>query len=149
MGLNSRGATHPKMIQSAADVLSGFESCEIEIVDPNTNSGNDNFNVWTNETGSEPNVVWSGSAQMQVFRQTLTLEIPAGGMTQVRSARFTISDEVAPYVPGGFIVRVTAVDSNRNADAMNYQYTVTSGIRAPHAFTTTLECEVDMRVKVT
>lgn len=96
MGLNSRGATHPKMIQSAADVLSGFESCEIEIVDPNTNSGNDNFNVWTNETGSEPNVVWSGSAQMQVFRQTLTLEIPAGGMTQVRSARFTISDEVAP-----------------------------------------------------
>jgi hypothetical protein len=134
------------MTVHASKVFSGFEACDIQIFNPRTNTGDENFNPWTNDTGSDPILIWSGSAQMQVFRQTLTVEIPAGGMTQIRSARFTISDLTLPPVPKGFVVKIVAIDSNLNEDAANYQYTVTGGLQAPYGFTTTLECEVDMGV---
>jgi len=149
VGINARSAFHPKTAQAAGAVLSGFEACEIEVFNPNTKSAEAQFDPWTNDTGSDPITIWAGSAQMQVFRQTLTMEIPAGGMTQVRSARFTISDLTLPPVPKGFMVRITAIDSDANVDAANYVYVITGGIQAPLGFTTTLECEVDMAGLIT
>lgn len=146
MGINARPSVHPRVAGHVASSFSGFEICSIQIIDPNTMSGNDNFEPWTNATGSTPAVVWSGRAQMQIFRQTLTVEVPAGGMTQVRSARFTIHGSTVPVIPRGFIVRVTSVDPAGSQDAMSYQYVVTSALEAPTAFSSTLECEVDMGV---
>jgi hypothetical protein len=145
MGINARSAVHPRFTRHSADVLRSFAWCEFQLIDPNTPTGNANFDVWTNTTDSEPVILWQGRGQMQVFRQTLNAEIPAGGITQVRSLRFTVpmADMQGIMIRKGLRIRIVAVDANGDQDVMSYVYTVTSGVGAVLGWSRTIEAEVD------
>lgn len=145
MGINKRDSVHPRWTRFAAPTLEGFCWATFELIDPNTDTANANYDVWTNATGSSPTIVWSGKGQMQVFRQTLNAEIPAGGITQIRSLRFTvpIGNMAGVSVRKGMRIRITAVDPMGDQEVMNYVYTVTSGVGAVLGWTRTIEAEVD------
>ena len=152
MGINARSAIHPRWTSFAAPVLRGFAWTKFRIIDPNTATGDDHFDPWTNGTNSDPVVLWEGWGQMQVFRQTLNVEIPAGGITQIRSLRFTVAhpdiEGVIGAVRKGQTLRVVEVKSTGDEDVMNYLYTVTSGVGATLGWTRTIEAEVDTGVVV-
>lgn len=153
MGLNNRGVLHPRYIDHVAPTLAGFAVCTIRIIDPNTNSAVAGFDPWKKTmTGPGPSTIWEGKAQMQVFRQTLNAETPAGGITQIRSLRFTIPltaiRTLGTRIKKGQQVRVFAVDAIADDDVMSYQYTITSGVGAALGFTRTIEAETNVSVVV-
>lgn len=152
MGINARSAIHPRWTRFASPVLRSFAWTRFRIIDPETATGSQNFNPWTNDTASEPIIIWEGWGQMQVFRQTLNAEIPAGGITQVRSLRFTIPHAdlttlVRP-IRKGLTLRVMEVKDLGDDDVLGYQYTVTSGVGATLGWTRTIEAEVDVGVTI-
>lgn len=89
---------------------------------------------------------------MQVFRQTLNAEIPAGGITQVRSLRFTVphsdQDTLVTAIRKGMTLHVTDIKGLGDNDVMGYQYTVTSAVGATLGWTRTIEAEVDVGVVI-
>ncbi len=152
MGINARSALHPTWTRFAAPVLRSFAWTRFQIINPNTASGSIHFDPWTNATDSDPAVIWEGWGQMQVFRQTLNAEIPAGGITQVRSLRFTVPHRdfgaAAPHIRKGLTIRVLEVKDTGDEDVQGYQYTITSGVGATLGWTRTIEAEVDAGVVV-
>lgn len=152
MGINARPSVHPRWTRFAGAVLRGFGWAQFQIIDPNTDTGNAGFNVWDNTTGSAPEVVWTGWGQMQVFRQTLNAEIPAGGITQIRSLRFTVPHgditSITRPIRKGMLVRVIDVKDLADDDVMTYRYTITSGVGATMGWTRTIEAEVDVSVVI-
>lgn len=90
-------------------------------------------------------LLWTGPAQMQVYRQALTVDDVAGSVTQLRSVRFTM-DLAATNFPirKGMVVRI--VSSEFNTMDTTYEYTVTSGANSPLAFKRTIEAETDQAV---
>ena len=152
MGINNRAAIHPRWTSFTAPVLRGFAWTRFRIIDPETETGDAHFNPWTNATDSDPIVLWDGWGQMQVFRQILTVEISAGGITQIRSLRFTVPHADIQAVSGlirkGLQLRVMEVKDSGDDEVMGYQYTVTSGVGATLGWTRTIEAEVDTGVIV-
>lgn len=152
MGINARSAIHPRWTRFAAPVLRSFAWTKFRIIDPNTATADAHFEPWTNTTGSDPVALWEGWGQMQVFRQTLNAEIPAGGITQVRSLRFTVPHTDAANIAGvirkGLTLRVVEVRETGDDDVLYYQYTITSGVGATLGWTRTIEAEVDTGVTV-
>lgn len=143
--LAARGSVHPRWTRHAATALDGFNNCLVAIYDPNTERDNDSFNIYLNKSTAAPTELWRGMGQLQVFRQTLNAEMPAGSITQVRSVRITVPLD-GPTVPirKGLIVRV--LECEHDDDATKYQYTVTSGLNSGLAFKRTIEAEADMGV---
>ena len=147
--LNNRSALDPRWTKWALPTLKAFETCVLAIYDPESETSGDNFNPYSaphNET-SAPVILWTGTGQLQVFRQSLTADDVAGSVTQVRSVRFTV-DLNGPNIPvrKGLIVRVLSCP--HDPDAEKYEYTVTSGINSGLAFKRTIEAETDMSVIV-
>lgn len=143
--LNNRSAVDPRWATWALRTLESFETCLIAIYDPNSETNGINFNPFLPPpNGTSPATkLWAGSAQMQVYRQTLTMDDVAGSVTQVRSVRFT-ADLNGPNFPvrKGLIVRITSCP--HDPDAENYEYIVTSGLNSGLAWKRTIEAEVDM-----
>ena len=150
--INSRSAVHPRWTTFAAPVLRSFAWTQFQIIDPAYNTANSNFDVWSNAADSSPVVLWTGWGQMQVFRQTLNAEIPAGGITQIRSLRFTVPHKditgLASVIRKGLIVKVIGVEPGGDDDVMTYLYTITSGVGATLGWTRTIEAEVDAGVTI-
>lgn len=93
----------------------------------------------------KPTLLWTGRAQMQVYRQSLTVDDVAGSVTQLRSVRFTMSLEDTQFIiRKGMIVRVTATD--HDSQDIQYEYTVTSAANSGLAWKRTIEAETDMMV---
>lgn len=169
--LNSRSALHPRWTRSPLTVLRAFESVMISIFDPNSELsgwgydpyapvGGDGFGFGEGPFGEDsfggggagypggtsvPTELWRGSAQMQVFRQTLNADDVAGSVTQLRSVRFT-ADLDGPGFPvrKGLIVRVTSCPHDPAAES--FEYIVTSGLNSGLAFKRTIETESDQSV---
>jgi hypothetical protein len=145
LNLNSRPAIDPRWIESVQSPLDGFVSCEIELLDMNLAEQDTDYDWRTNtSTGSAPEVLFSGSAQVQVYRFTLTMDAPVGSVDQVRNARFTVNpnDFGDIDVRKGQQVRVTACEVNPSL--MTYQFVVNSGLNSGLNFRRTIETEVDM-----
>lgn len=147
MGAMNRGSVDPRWQAHHRGVLAGFKNAIIQIIDPNTTLADVGYSAWTN-TALNPNapiVMWEGAAQLQVFRQTLNAEVPAGAITQVRSVRFTVPiDGPVEPVRKGLIVKVLSCSGD--PDATRYQYTVTSGLGSGLGWDRTIEAESDMSV---
>lgn len=147
--LNNRSALDPRWGRWALRTLDAFESCIISIYDMNTEDAGRDFHPFAPPGGqvSRSTKLFTGPAQMQVYRQTLTMDDVAGSVTQVRSVRFTTGLDGPNFpVRKGLVVRV---DSNpHDPDAENYEYIVTSGLNSGLAWKRTIECEVDMAVIV-
>lgn len=93
----------------------------------------------------KPTLLWTGPAQMQVYRQSLTVDDVAGSVTQIRSVRFTMSLEETQFIiRKGMIVRVVATDYD--SQDIQYEYTVTSAANSGLAWKRTIEAETDMMV---
>lgn len=147
MALNSRKTIHPQFTRHPHKTLKGFANVYLAVLDPNTREDDAEFDVILNSTTAAPTELWRGWGQMAVFRQTLNAEIPAGAITQIRSARFTVPLEIPVPVRKGLIVRVLYCANDQ--DATQYQFTVTSGINSGLSFERTIEAEVDMGVILT
>lgn len=145
--LNNRGSLDPRWTSWGLNALAAFANCVIAIYDPNSDVNGDNFDPYNNSPTSAPTLLWQGSGQMAVFRQTLNADDVAGSVTQVRSVRFTV-DLNGPNLPvrKGLIVRV--IECPHDPDAEKYEYTVTSGINSGLAWKRTIEAESDMSVIV-
>lgn len=144
MGMNNRRSVDPRWTAHTARPLEGFLSVVIQLIDPNRNAPRPGaYNPVLNNASDTAILAWEGPGQMQVFRQTLNAEQPAGGITQIRSLRFTVPIN-GPQIPvrKGMLIRV--IDCPNDDDATRYQYTVTSGINSGLAFMRTIEAESDM-----
>lgn len=169
--LNSRSALHPLWTKAPLRVLRAFESCIIAIFDPTSELNGLDFDPYSTGGATSPGfgdggfgetafgggiggggnvtgrgtLVYTGPAQMQVFRQSLNADDVAGSITQLRSVRFTTLLE-GPNLPvrKGLIVRVTSCP--HDPDATMYEYVVTSGINSGLAWKRTIETESDMQV---
>lgn len=170
--LNSRSALHPRWTYAPLRPLLAFEQCVIAIFDPNSRNSGDNYNPYATSgegygfglggfgedtfggTGSGgprplgtsiPIKLWEGPAQLQVYRQSLTVDDVAGSVNQLRSVRITASKEgVAMPIRKGLIVRV--ISCELNPTLLSYEVTVTSGMGSALAWKRTIEGEVDMSV---
>lgn len=146
--LNNRASLHPLWTKAPLRPLEGFASAIIAIFEPNGELDGRDYNPFTNRDTNPMVEMWRGKGQLQVFRQTLNADGPAGSVTQVRSVRFTIPLEANAFpVRKGLVVRV--IECEHDPDATNYEYTVTSGINSGLAFKRTIEAESDMSVIVT
>lgn len=146
--LNNRSAVDPRWTRWGLRTLDAFANCIIAIYDPNSETAGENWDVYAGpaDTGV-PTLMWQGGGQMQVFRQTLTMDDVAGSVTQVRSVRFTVDLE-GPDLPvrKGLIVRVLSCP--HDPDAEKYEYIVGSGLNSGLAWKRTIEAETDMGVIV-
>lgn len=143
--LNNRSSLDPRWTKWALGTLKGFESVLIAIYDMNTENAGEDFSPFRPPSGQmgPSTKLFEGSAQMQVYRQTLTMDDVAGSVTQVRSVRFT-TELHGPNFPvrKGLVVRITSCP--HDPDAENYEYIVVSGLNSGLAWKRTIECEVDM-----
>lgn len=148
MNLNSRKSVHPRWTTWGVGPLSAFATCTIGIYDPNNEDNGDNFDPYGPPVNNASILLWSGEAQMQVFRQTLNADDVAGSVTQLRSVRFTAPLD-GPDMPvrKGLIVRVLQCDHDPAAE--QYEYIVVSGLNSGLAWKRTIETEVDQAVLVT
>lgn len=147
--LNNRSALDPRWTRWALGTLAAFESCIISIYDMNTENAGQDFNPFAAPGGqvSRSTKLYTGKAQMQVYRQTLTMDDVAGSVTQVRSVRFTTPLDGPNFpVRKGLIVRIDSCP--HDPDAEKYEYIVVSGLNSGLAWKRTIECEVDMSVIV-
>ena len=104
--------------------------------------------AWTT-TGARTRVrtqsLWSGEAQAQVYRFTLTMDAPVGSVDQVRNVRFTADargELNSLDIRKGMRVRVVSCEKNPSLE--RYQYVVNSGLNSGSNFRRTIETEVDM-----
>ena len=146
--LNNRSSVDPRWTRWALRTLDGFANCVIAIYDPNSENTSGDWNVFAGPGGTaKATLLWQGKGQMQVFRQTLTMDDVAGSVTQVRSVRFTVDLE-GPNLPvrRGLIVRV--ISCPHDPDAEKYEYVVASGLNSGLAWKRTIEAESDMSAVV-
>lgn len=145
--LARRPALHPDWTTWGLTPLAAFANTIIAIFDPNSDLNGMDYNPFKANSTSKPKLLWQGSGQLAVFRQTLYADDVAGSVTQVRSVRFTVPLD-GPDLPvrKGLIVRVISCEHDR--DAEQYEYTVTSGINSGLAWKRTIEAESDMAVIV-
>lgn len=166
--LNSRSALHPRWTKAPLRALAAFEECIIAIFDPNSTDSGDNYDPYATtgtafgfgeggfgEGGfggvggslgtSLPILLWSGPAQFQVYRQSLTVDDVAGSVNQLRSVRIAAPAD-GPLMPlrKGLIVRVISCPLNPTLEA--YEVTVTSGMSSALAWKRVIEGEVDQSV---
>jgi hypothetical protein len=144
--LNNRKALHPRWQTWALNTLSAFEACVIAIYDPNSEINGADYDPYDTENStSAPTLLWEGSGQMQVFRQSLTVDDVAGSTAQVSSIRFTVAKD-GPEMPvaKGLIVRV--VECEQDPSLTLYEFTVARGINSGLAWKRTIEAEVDTGV---
>jgi hypothetical protein len=146
--LNNRKSVDPRWTRWALKTLDGFATCVVAIYDPNISDDGDTYNPYAAPTTTEPTMLWRGPGQLQVFRQTLNADDVAGSITQIRSIRFTVPLD-GPQVPvrKGLLVRV--IECEHDPQAVEYEYTVTSGINSGLAWKRTIEAESDQSVFVT
>lgn len=145
VNLNKRPVIDPRWKTSVQSPLDGFLNCEIELLDMHLDEDGVGYNPVTNTGGdSAPEVLFSGSAQMQVYRFTLTMDAPVGSVDQVRNARFTVRlDEIGDVdIRKGQRVRITSCPDDPALE--RFQYVVNSGFNSGSAFRRTIETEVDM-----
>lgn len=142
--LNNRQALDPRWTSWALPTLRAFENTIIAIYSPNSDINGNDWSPYSGPGGtSRPTLLWQGPAQMQVFRQTLTMDDVAGSVTQVRSVRFTSNlERVDLPVRKGLIVRVLAAP--HDPDSEKYEYVVVSGLNSGLAWKRTIETESDM-----
>lgn len=149
MGINSRKPMDPRWVDTGASVMEGFENCIIQILDMNSEDDRDTFDPYA-KTGAQsaPSaVLWEGPAQMQVYRQTLNADDVAGGLTHLRSIRFTTSKRGIVFpVRKGLIVHIISCPNDPILET--YEYVVTSGLNGAVAWRRTIECESDMIARV-
>lgn len=152
MGVNQRSALHPRWGRFASPIIRGFGTAKVRIIQPETATGAANFNPWTNHTDSTPITIWEGWATMDVFRQTLYAELPAGSITQLRSIRFVVPNgdiaSLTTPIRKGHIVKVINVAEGSDHEIQSYQYTITSAIGGANGWGRTIEAEADQGVIV-
>lgn len=149
MGINARKPTHPRWSATGDFVMEGFENCTIKILDPNSKVDRDTFDPYAagGELSAPSTLLWEGSAQMQVYRQTLNADDVAGGVTHLRSIRFTTTKKGIVFpVRKGLIVHITSCPNDPSLET--YEYIVTSGLNGALAWRRTIECESDMMARV-
>lgn len=147
--LNNRPVLHRDWVTFALPTLAGFHACVIAIFDPRNAEPKTPIDPYrktpSGNVTARPRKVWEGEAQLQLYRQSLTMDDVAGSVTQVRSVRIELPlDAVAEPIREGFIVRV--IDDPRTQVSERYEYTVTSGLNSPLAWKRTIEAESDQRV---
>lgn len=152
--LNSRSALHPRWTKAPLSVLRAFEAVVIAIFDPRNAAPGPAVDPYANRRGTPPvdgnmtqvgELMWMGDAQMQVYRQALTVDDVAGSVTQLRSVRFTMDlDDTDFIIRKGMIVRI--ISSKFDTQDTLYEYTVTSAANSALAFKRTIEAESDMSV---
>lgn len=146
MGINNRSAIHPRWVRSADPVLDGFINCTISLYDAQLlQDGAQSYDWRTNtNANADPTLLFTGEAQLQVYRFTLVMDAPAGSVDQVRNARFTIEHEdiANVVVRKGQRIFVDACENDHTLE--KYQYVVNSGFNSGSSFRRTIETEVDM-----
>lgn len=145
MGINNRPSVHPRWNRSADHPLGGFINCTISLYDAQLLQDGAGYDWRTNaNANSDPTLLFSGEAQMQVYRFTLVMDAPAGSVDQVRNARFTIdhADIEGVVIRKGQRIFIDACESDSTLE--KYQYVVNSGFNSGSAFRRTIETEVDM-----
>lgn len=125
--------------------MDGFINCTIALIDEKYELDGADYNWYTNEdSGSTPVILWTGPAQAQIYRFTLTMDAPVGAVDQVRTVRFTVD---APEVQGLDIrkgMQVRVLEAPLNPSLVTYQFVVNSGLNSGIPFRRTIETEVDM-----
>lgn len=145
MNLNKRPAIDPRWIDAAQPTLDGFINCTIELLDMNHVEDGQDYDWRTNQGANvEPEVLFTGEAQIQVYRFTLTMDAPVGSVDQTRNARFTVNhpDIAGVDVRKGQRVVVTSCPNDPALE--RFQYVVNSGFNSGSSFRRTIETEVDM-----
>jgi hypothetical protein len=145
MGINARGSVDPRWRRAADYTLSGWVNCTISLYDAqllNDGTGYD----WRTNTGAnaDPTLLFTGEAQMQVYRFTLVMDAPAGSVDQVRNARFTIAHTDIEGVTVRKGQRIIEDSFPNETTLEKYQYVVNSGLNSGWSFRRTIETEVDM-----
>jgi hypothetical protein len=145
MGINARSTLHPRWINSVQNTLDGFISCTISLYDQDLLQTGTDYD-WRANTGAtvEPTLLFSGPAQIQVYRFTLTMDAPVGSVDQTRNARFTINHEEMAGVVVRKGQRVFVDSCPHDPTLEKYQYVVNSGFNSGASFRRTIETEVDM-----
>lgn len=142
MGINARSSVHPQFSTHAKSALSGFETCVIEIIDPNAEALGNDFNPFANTFTNKGVVLWAGSGQVQTFRQAVNTFSAVGTVTQVRRIRFTSSD-IGPQIPIREGMQVKVIACENVPDLLRYQFTINSPVTGDLAFTREFEAQVD------
>jgi len=142
--LSGRKVIGPGWIEAVQPTLDGFINCTIDLIDMQTDETTD-YNWKTNSGGTtSTTILYSGEAQFQVYRFTLTMDAPVGSVDQVRNGRFTVKRDLIGDIDirKGMQIRITACDDNPSL--MTYQYVVNSGLNAGTPLRRTIETEIDM-----
>lgn len=129
--------------------MSGFENCIIRIYDMETMEDRKVFNPYSPSApkSAASTVLFEGPAQMQVYRQTLNADDVSGGLTHLRSVRFTANKKNISFpVRKGLIVHIISCPNDPVLET--YEYVVTSGLNGALAWRRTIECESDMIARV-
>lgn len=144
-GLSSERVTTARRVEAVQPALDAFESCEIRIVDlPLNQSGDYDWRTNTTTGQSAPIELYSGPAQVQVYRFTLTMDAPVGSVDQVRNVRFTVSQKLLGDVDVRKGNRIFITSCPLNPSLTSYQFVVNSGLNSGSPFRRTFETEVDM-----
>ena len=147
MNLVTRPAISEQWRESTGQVMDAFLNCMIELYDQEQAEDGSDYNWKTNEGGTADSVLlWSGAAQLQVFRFTLTMDAPVGSVDQIRSVRFTV-DANDPGIVDLDIRRgqsIRVIECPMNTTLLRYQYVVNSGLNSGSNMRRTIETEVDM-----
>lgn len=125
--------------------MGGFVNCTIALLDEQSEKDGQDYNWYTNEdAGSDVLLLWSGEAQVQIFRFTLTMDAPVGSVDQVRTVRFTVDRAEFGEIDVRKGMQVRVLDAPMNQSLRSYQYIVNSGLNSGTPIRRTIECEVDM-----
>lgn len=142
--LSGRKIIGSRWVEAVQPALDGFVNVEIELVDLQRETTTE-YNWKTNKGGtSAPVSLYTGEAQFQVYRFTLTMDAPVGSVDQVRNGRFTVKRDLIGDIDirKGMEIRITACEDNPSL--MTYQYVVNSGLNAGTPLRRTIETEIDM-----
>jgi len=145
MGLNGRSTLDPRWRANARIPLLGFCACTIQIIQPNTTQLGLDFDPWTNTAATDPSdVIYTGLAQAEYYRQPRTATEPDNGVTFARSVRFTLADDGPDAdIVAGMWINIT--ECTNQPDLMHYQFVVESGLTLPLGFMRTIETVVNLK----
>lgn len=145
MGINNRGIFHPNYRLASDQVFDRLVSCTISLYDAQLLSDGVGYDWRTNtNANSDPTLLFTGEAQLQVYRFTLVMDAPAGSVDQVRNVRFTVNHKDIENVTirKGQRIFVDLCPDDHTLE--KYQYVVNSGLNSGKSFRRTIETEVDM-----
>lgn len=145
MGINARSGVDPRWRLSSRQPLLSFCVVAIQIIRPNTTQLGADFNPWSNNTPTDPKqVIYTGNAQMEYYRQPHATGEAAGNITGNRQIRFTLADDgPTDDITAGMWVNVTS--SPDQPDLTHYQFIVSSGMTLPLGFMRTIETTVNLK----